>query len=335
MGSIGLKDVRIGDTVVPHGLFLAPMAGFTDIAFREICTRYGAGYTVTEMISSLAVCYGDRKTGELARLATGEDRAALQLFGHEPSRMEEAARRLLSGTYRREGEPLPVAIDINMGCPVKKIVTSGDGSALMRDPALCRELTRSVVRGAAGLPVTVKIRAGFDSERKNAVEVALAAVEGGALAVFVHGRTREQFYAPSSDNSVIAAVRDALPPHIPVIGNGDVSTVEDGERMLRETGCDGIMIGRAALGDPFLFGRLIAADSGAAAVLPTEEERRQVALELCRRVCERWGEERGVPMCRGRAGHFIKGMAGAPAMRDALCRAASFEDIEACLSSAF
>jgi len=198
----------------------------------------------------------------------------------------------------------------------------------MRDPELCRRLVEAAVRGSGDVPVTVKIRAGFDADHKNAVEVARACVAGGASAVFVHGRTREQFYAPSSDNRVIAAVRDALPPEIPVIGNGDIVTVEDADRMLRETGCDGIMIGRAALGDPWLFGRIAAAAEGISLPEPSMDERLLMARRLCRMVCERYGEARGVPMCRGRAGHFIRGISGAAQMRDRLCHATTLAEVE-------
>ena len=324
-----LRNVKIGNTVVPHGLFLAPMAGFTDLAFREICRECGAEFTVTEMISAKAVCFGDKKTGELAVIS--DDMTALQVFGHDPEDIETACRKLLSGEYQTDGNKA-CGVDLNMGCPVKKIVSSGDGSALMRDPDLCRRIVEGAVRGAGDVPVTVKIRAGFDAEHKNAVEVALAAVAGGASAVFVHGRTREQFYAPSSDNAVIAAVRDALPPDIPVIGNGDVASVEDAERMVRETGCDGIMIGRAALGDPWLFGRISAAAEGIVLPEPSIEERLQMARKLCIAVCERYGEARGVPMCRGRAGHFIRGIRGASVMRDRLCHATTLAEVEECLS---
>lgn len=328
-----LKSVKIGGTVIERGLFLAPMAGFTDASFRQICHDLGAEYSVSEMISAKAVCFGDKKTGELAYIPPCQGPVALQLFGHEPEIIREAVRRLLSGMYQSDGEGVPAAIDLNMGCPVKKIVSSGDGSALMRDPALCRKITEAAVSGAAGVPVTVKIRAGFDSEHKNAVEVALAAVSAGACAVFVHGRTREQFYAPSSDNNIIACVRDALPPDIPVIGNGDVASPSDAEKMLAETGCDGIMIGRAALGDPWLFGRIAACAEGKAAPLPDISERLDAARKLCQMVCGRYGESRGVQMCRGRAGHFIKGISGAAAMRDRLCRAGSLKEIEYCLTA--
>ncbi len=320
-----LKPVKIGNTVVPHGLFLAPMAGFTDLEFREICHECGAEFSVTEMISAKAVCFGDKKTNELAVLSG--NMTALQIFGHDPDDIETACRRLL-------GEVVPISatpcygVDINMGCPVKKIVSSGDGSALMRDPELCRKLVEAAVRGSGDIPVTVKIRAGFDAEHKNAVEVARACVAGGASAVFVHGRTREQFYAPSSDNAVIAAVRDVLPPEIPVIGNGDIVTVEDAEKMLSETGCDGIMIGRAALGDPWLFGRIAAAAEGITLPEPSMNERLLMARRLCRMVCERYGEARGVPMCRGRAGHFIRGVQGAAQMRDRLCHATTLAEVD-------
>ena len=326
-----LKSVNIGGTVIRRGLFLAPMAGFTDASFRQICHDLGAEYSVSEMISAKAVCFGDKKTGELAYIPQGQGPVALQLFGHEPEIIMEAVRRLLSGMYQSDG--VPAAIDLNMGCPVKKIVSSGDGSALMRDPSLCGKITEAAVAGAAGVPVTVKIRAGYDAWHKNAVEVALAAVSAGASAVFVHGRTREQFYAPSSDNHIIACVRDALPPDIPVIGNGDVASPADAEKMLAETGCDGIMIGRAALGDPWLFGRISAWAEGKDTPLPDISVRLGAALKLCRMVCSRYGEARGVQMCRGRAGHFIKGINGAAVMRDQLCRAGSLKDIENCLTA--
>ncbi len=356
---IKLTPVKIGETTVPHGLFLAPMAGFTDLEFREICHFLGAEFSVTEMVSAKAVCFGDKKTKELSVLSNSNRRSlctevspscdcstfraksaelrlsglperatGLQLFGHDPSDIETACRLLL----QTEDIGTPRSIDINMGCPVKKIVSSGDGSALMKNPELCRSLVEAAVRGAGNVPVTVKIRAGFDAHHKNAVEVALAAVQGGASAVFVHGRTREQFYAPSSDNGIIAAVRDALPPEIPVIGNGDIVTVDDADRMLRETGCDGIMIGRAALGDPWLFGRIAAASEGITLPEPTVEERLSMAKRLCTAVCERYGEVRGVPMCRGRAGHFIKGMRGASEMRDRLCHAATLAEVDRILS---
>ena len=317
-----LKPVKIGNTIVPHGLFLAPMAGFTDLEFREICHECGAEFSVTEMISAKAVCFGDKKTNELAVLSGSM--TALQIFGHDPDDIDKACRRLLREVVDR----IPESIDYNMGCPVKKIVSSGDGSALMRDPDLCRQLVEAAVRGSGNVPVTVKIRAGFDSEHKNAAEVARACVAGGASAVFVHGRTREQFYEPSSDNAVIAAVRDALPPEIPVIGNGDIVTVEDADRMLRETGCDGIMIGRAALGDPWLFGRIAAASEGVTLPEPTMDERLAMARRLCRMVCDRYGEARGVPMCRGRAGHFIRGVPGAAKVRDRLCHATTIAEVE-------
>lgn len=327
-----IGSVRIGDTVLERGVFLAPMAGFTDAAFRRICEELGAAATVTEMLSAKAICYGDKKTSELALIPRGSGPVSVQIFGHEGADIGGAVRRLLSGEFDDVMHERPMAIDINMGCPVKKIVTSGDGSALMLDPALCARLVAAAVANSGGLPVTVKIRAGFDAARVNAREVARAAVSGGASAVFVHGRTREQFYAPSSSNEVIARVREALPPEIPVIGNGDICEAADAIRMIRETGCDGVMIGRAALGDPWIFERIRALCDGSDAREVSLYERMAMARRLCREVCDRYGEERGVPMCRGRAGHFIRGGPGAAAIRGALFRAVTLAEIEGCLS---
>lgn len=331
MGQNKIGQLKIGDTVLPRGVFLAPMAGFTDAAFRRICEELGAGATVTEMLSAKAICYGDKKTAELALIPRGSGPVSVQVFGHEEADIGDAVRRLLSDEFGDAMHERPMAIDINMGCPVRKIVTSGDGSALMLDPALCGRLVAAAVENSGGVPVTVKIRAGFDAARVNAPEVALAAVSGGASAVFVHGRTREQFYAPSSSNEVIARVRDALPPEIPVIGNGDICDASDAFRMIRETGCDGVMIGRAALGDPWIFERIRAKCDGVAVREVGIPERMAMAWRLCREVCDRYGEERGVPMCRGRAGHFIRGVPGAAAIRGALCRAVTLAEIDDCL----
>lgn len=328
-----LGKFSIGKTEIDRGLFLAPMAGFTDASFRRICRELGATVTVTEMLSAKAICYGDKKTAELALIPPGEGLTSVQIFGHEESDISGAVARLVSGEFDGVMKTPPMSIDINMGCPVKKIVTSGDGSALMRDPALCGRLVSAAVSAARGLPVSVKIRAGFDADSVNAPTVAMEAVAGGAAAVFVHGRTREQFYAPSSSNEIIARVRDALPPHIPVIGNGDICTPEDAVRMVRETGCDGVMIGRAALGDPWVFARTAAYLDGREFCEPTVPERMSMAIRLCREICERYGEERGVPACRGRAGHFIKGIHGAAAMRASLCKAVTLAELEQALAS--
>jgi tRNA-dihydrouridine synthase B len=328
--------MRIGQLELGCGLTLAPMAGFTDAPMRALCRRLGADYTVTEMVSAAALCFSDRKTAPLAAVYPSDAPAAVQLFGHDPAQMEEAAARIASREYPGcITEAVPAAIDLNMGCPVRKIVTSGDGSALMKTPALCADLVRAAVRGASpyGIPVTVKIRAGWDGSSKNAAEVALRCVDAGASAVCVHGRTREQMYAPSADWTVIAAVRDVLPREIPVIGNGDITCAADYRRMKEETGCDGVAIGRETLGNPWIFAEIKADVLGQSFTPPTETERRRTALHLALEVVRR-AESLGIPTeaavreCRGRCAHFIRSMRGAAVMRAAINRAATIAELE-------
>jgi len=325
----------IANTPLPLGLVLAPMAGFTDVPMRALCRRLGADYSVTEMVSAAALCFRDAKTAPLAALTDADAPAAVQLFGHDPDQMERAAALIASGEYHGCcSTARPAAIDINMGCPVKKIALSGDGSALMKNPALCADLVRAAVRGAAGwdVPVTVKIRAGWDADSINAAAVARACVGAGAAAVCVHGRTRAQMYAPSADWSVIAAVRDALPPEIPVIGNGDVSCAADYFRMRGETGCDGVAIGREALGNPWIFAEIRAAAAGEPFTPPDETERRQTAADLARAVIARAGNpDSAVRECRGRCAHFLKNARGSAAARAAVHSACSMEDLEKAL----
>jgi len=321
--------MRIGPFDFPLGTVLAPMAGFTDLSMRRLCRSLGAELTVTEMVSAAALCFSDTKTARLARLTADDAPAAVQLFGHDPDGMARAAAMIASGRYAGAcSEVRPAMIDINMGCPVRKIVTSGDGSALMRTPALAGEIVRAAVRGAApfGVPVTVKIRAGWDADAINAVQIAKIAVENGAAAVTVHGRTRAQMYAPSADWSVIAAVRDALPPEIPVIGNGDIVTAEDFFAMKRETGCDGAAVGRAALGDPWIFGAIRKAAAGEACTPPNEAERRHTALALAEAVIREEGEG-AIRECRGRIAHFLKGTRGAAELRGRVNKAESLSEL--------
>lgn len=237
--------MKIGTLELQNGLFLAPMANVTDHAFRSICVGYGAECVCTELISSKAVCYGDRKTDRLATLYADERPGAIQIFGHDPDCMAKAAYLLLKHD--------PAYIDLNFGCPMPKLVNNGDGSAVMKDPSLCGRIVRAVAE-AIDRPVTVKIRAGQDEANRNAVEVALACEENGASAIFVHGRTREQLYGGKADRGIIAAVKRAV--SVPVVGNGDVDSVASAEEMLAVTGCDGIMIGRGAYGRPWLFREL-------------------------------------------------------------------------------
>jgi tRNA-dihydrouridine synthase B len=239
--------LQIGSVSVPNRIFLAPMAGVTDLPFRLLCREQGAGLAYTEMISAKAVCYHNRTTAELMRTVPEDTPLALQLFSHEPEIVAEALDILnedASFGCRFE------ILDINMGCPVPKIVNNGEGSALMKDPALIEKIVRAAAAHARR-PVTVKLRAGFDEAHRNAVECALAAQEGGAAAVTVHGRTRQQMYMGQADPAVTAAVKEAL--RIPVIGNGDVHDRASAEALMRETGCDAAMIGRAARGNPWAF----------------------------------------------------------------------------------
>ena len=306
---------------------LAPMAGFTDVPFRLLCSECGADFTVSEMISATALVRGSEKTEDLAAIDPREAPCALQLFGHDPEAIAEAAAKL--------SELSPCAIEINMGCPVKKIVSSGDGSALMRDPDLAGRIVEAASRAAhgAGLPLWVKIRAGWKKGEITAPSFAVTLAGAGADRITVHGRTRDQMYAPSSDNGVIRAVKEKVGGRAEVFGNGDITDPESAVRMIRETGCDGVLVGRAALGDPWIFGRIKAALAGEAIPpLPTAGQRVGAAIRLLRSVCELYGEERGVRESRGRAAKFIKGIKGSAAVRDRLNHAESEAEFEEILS---
>ena len=279
------------------------MAGFTDAVMRTLCEEQGAALTYTEMVSAKGLYYGGSKTSDLTFIPDGAGPTAIQIFGSEPEIMAYAAREL-------EGLKNEV-LDINMGCPVPKVVRNGDGSALMRDPELVFDIVKAV-SSASEKPVTVKIRKGFD--RPNAVEVALAAQEGGAAAVCVHGRTRGQYYSGEADRSIIKDVKDAL--SIPVIASGDVVDAATGMSMMDETGCDMVMIGRGALGNPWIFRELDAAYKGLAVPSrPTDEEREAMMLRHLEMLCELKGETTGVKEFRKYIIRYTKGMRGAAAMR--------------------
>ena len=310
--------------------FLAPMAGATDSPMRRLCHALGADGAVTEMVSAKAVCFGDEKTGALSSITAGEGDVALQLFGHEPDVVAEAARRILSGDIpgARYDAP-PAAIDINMGCPVKKIVQSGDGSALMKDPSLAADIVRAVSRVTRefGVPLTVKIRSGWDAHHINAPDFACRMAEAGADAVTVHARTREQMYRPHADYEIIRLVKEAL-GSLPVIGNGDITSAEDAASVMEYTGCDSVMIGREALGDPWVFSAIRAAKRGEKFTPPTRSERIATALSLIRDVVAEKGEYVGVREARSRVAHFIRGMRGAPEVRDRINHAETYKEIE-------
>ena len=241
-----MKPLRIGNVEIEKPLLLAPMAGVTDLPFRLLCKEQGAGLVCTEMVSAKAILYKNKNTGLLMAIDEREQPAALQLFGCEPETMAEAARQIQERNFD--------ILDVNMGCPVPKVVNNGEGSALMKDPRLAGEIVRALVK-AVKKPVTVKIRKGFDEDQVNAVEMARILEDAGAAAIAVHGRTREQFYSGKADWEIIRRVKEAV--SIPVIGNGDVDSPEKAAAMFRETGCDGVMIARGAQGNPWIFSRTL------------------------------------------------------------------------------
>ena len=247
-----MEQLKIGTLTLPHRAVFGPMAGFTDAPCRRLMAQHGAGFTVSEMVSGRALVYQDRKTAALLRAEPNDAPYGVQLFGDDPEIMGQAAALI-------EGEQFDF-LDINMGCPAPKIVSAGAGSKLMLDPELCGRIVEQVAAHTTR-PVTVKMRKGWDADHITAVECAKACAQAGAAAIAVHARTRAEMYTPGIDLSIIAAVKQAV--DVPVLGNGDIHTPEDALEMVRQTGCDGVMIARAALGDPWLFEQVNAALEGA------------------------------------------------------------------------
>ncbi|MBQ8303308.1 MAG: tRNA dihydrouridine synthase DusB [Clostridia bacterium] len=303
------------------------MAGYTDRAMRLVCHNYGAEHSVTEMVSAKAVVYNDRKTFALARILPDEGPVSVQIFGSEPEIMAEAAHTLANPT---EGIR-PVAIDINMGCPVNKIFGNGEGSALMKSPELIERITRAV-SSAIDIPTTVKIRAGINKNSINAIECALAAEEGGASLLCIHGRTREQMYGGTADREIIKNVKNAL--HIPLIANGDIVDGASALSMLRDTGADGIAIGRGAVGNPFIFSEIICALEGKDFTEPTIEERIDTALLQLKTAVEEKGERIAIPEARKQIALYLRSFRGAARIRAEINRATIFEEVAATLKSA-
>ena len=302
-----LKDnnLKIGNVGLSSPFLLAPLAGITDGPFRRLCSEAGAGLVYSEMVSAKGLWYKDKKTGGLLEILPGEGPVAYQLFGHEPEIMAFAAREL----DKRDN----VIFDINMGCPVPKIVKNDEGSALMKNPDLAHDVVAAAVKNTSK-PVTVKIRAGWDADSINAVEVAHAVSAAGASAIAVHGRTREQYYSGKADWSVIAAVKRAV--DIPVIGNGDVTDGASALRMMEETGCDFVMVARGALGNPWIFRELNAAWRGEPLPPPpTKEDKKQMMLRHFNDVLDLKGEYVAVREMRKHVGWYLKGVPGAAAFR--------------------
>ncbi|WP_164173130.1 tRNA dihydrouridine synthase DusB [Ruminococcus flavefaciens] len=313
--------IKIGRVTIPRTAALAPMAGVADRAYRLMCKKYGAAYVVSEMVSAKGICYSDRKTAELCTVTDEERPMAVQLFGSEPDFMAEAVKIVL--------EYSPDIIDINMGCPVPKVVGTGAGSALMKDIKLAADITEAAVKAAGETPVTVKIRSGWNAESINAPEMAKALEAAGAAAVAVHGRTRDMFYSGESDSSVIKAVKEAV--SIPVIGNGDITDADSCVKMYSETGCDLVMIGRGSYGNPFIFREIEAKLRGEAYEPPALETKMQVMLEHIRMILElsEKCEELAMHEARKHAAWYMNGYYGSAKFRGRCYQLSSYAEAEA------
>lgn len=315
--------MKIGNLEVGGFAALAPMAGVADRAMREICIEFGAGYTVGELTSAKGVSRGDKKSAMLLYSGEKERPFASQLFGSDPVSMGEAAKRA--------EELCPDFIDINMGCPAPKVAGHGGGSALMKDLCLAGEIITSVVN-AVSIPVTVKMRSGWDSDNLNAVSLAKVAESCGAAAVTVHGRTRQQMYAPPVNLDIIRQVKEAV--KIPVIGNGDIIDYESAAAVKEKTGCDYLLVGRGAMGNPFVFSEINAGFRGEPIPVFTLEERLKVLRKQVELMIEYKGERTAMLESRKHASWFIKGMRGAAAMRRMCGEISSMDDIERIIEKA-
>lgn len=309
--------MNIGNLEFKHLAFLAPMAGIADRAFRELCVQYGAAYTVTEMVSSKGLILGDRKSKELLKIEN-EHPCAAQIFGDEPETMAQAAIKCLDFK--------PDVIDINMGCPAPKVAMNGGGASLMKRPELAAEIVKAV-NEAVPIPVTVKIRKGWDSESVNSVELAVLCEKAGAAAIAVHGRTRQEMYSGSVDLDIIRKVKQAV--SIPVIGNGDITDEQSAAIMLEKTGCDALMIGRGSLGNPWVFSKINAyLDECRVIPDPSVTQKMAVMLRHIERIIEYKGEYTAMREARHHAAYYTKGMRGGAALRREIATFERFEQLQ-------
>ena len=314
-----IKPLQIGNVTMENNLILAPMAGVSDLPFRLLCRELGAGLVCMEMVSAKAILYKNRNTEELLTIDPKEHPVSLQLFGSDPDIMGEIAKQI-------EERPFDI-LDINMGCPVPKVVNNGDGSALMKNPVLAGKIIEKTAR-AVKKPVTVKIRKGFDDAHINAVELAHIAQESGAAAVAVHGRTREQFYSGKADWDIIRRVKEAV--SIPVIGNGDILTAEDVAAMAEQTGCDGFMIARGAEGNPWIFRQILHYfQTGETLAKPSFAEVTEMLLRHARMQLDCKGEYTGIREIRKHAAWYTAGYRNSSKLRGRINEIESFDDLQA------
>ena len=312
-----MNKLKIGSVELNNPFILAPMAGVCDLPFRLLCKEKGAAMVCTEMVSAKAIYYNNKNTKELLTIDKNEGPVSLQLFGSEPKLMAEMAKRI---------EEIPFDIlDFNMGCPVPKVVNNGEGSALMKNPVLAGHIIEAMAN-AISKPVTVKIRAGFDAEHINAVEIAKIAENSGAAAITVHARTREQYYSGKADREIIRLVKEAVT--IPVIGNGDIDCYESAKHMLEYTGCDGVAIGRGAEGNPWIFEELNAKYAGLDYNKPLLEEVKEMIMRHARMLIDYKGEYIGIREMRKHAAWYTAGFKGASKLRGRLNEASSIESLE-------
>lgn len=315
---MGIKPLQIGDVTLKNNLILAPMAGVTDLPFRLLCAEKGAGLVCSEMISAKAILYKNKNTEELMRIHPEEGPVSLQLFGSDPDIISEMARQI-------EERPFSI-LDINMGCPVPKVVNNGEGSALMKNPLLIGQIIEKTAK-AISKPLTIKIRRGFDEAHVNAVEIAHIAQESGAAAVAVHGRTREQYYAGKADWDIIAQVKQAV--KIPVLGNGDVIDAESALAMFEQTGCDGILIGRAVRGNPWIFSDILQKlGENTAVSVPDKQEKYDMILRHAQLMIEEKGESIAIREMRKHVAWYITGMPHAARMRGRINEMETMEQLK-------